>query len=277
MSVEAFRGGVSLPPETPDPAAAQTAAHGADLDGKAVLITGAGSGIGEACARRAAAGGARVAVVDIQLDAAKRVAADLAATGVEAHPIEADVAEEASVERMVRETVERFGRLDGAVNNAGVSGGYFPVGDHPLDDWRRVMRVNLDGVFLCVREEVRAMGAGGGGSIVNMASVLAAVGYPEQAAYAASKHGVVGLTRVAALDHATDGIRVNAVGPGFILTPMAEASMTPEAIAAVAPMHALGRWGRPEEVAEMIAWLLSDASSFATATFYPLDGGLLAR
>jgi len=267
----------SLPPETPDPAVAETAAHGADLDGKAVLITGAGSGIGEACARRAAAGGARVAVVDIQLDAAKRVAADLAATGVEAHPIEADVAEEASVERMVRETVERFGRLDGAVNNAGVPGSYFAVGDHPLDDWRRVMRVNLDGVFLCVREEIRAMRAGGGGSIVNMASVLAAVGYPEQAAYAASKHGVVGLTRVAALDHATDGIRVNAVGPGFILTPMAEASMTPEAIAAVAPMHALGRWGRPEEVAEMIAWLLSDASSFATATFYPLDGGLLAR
>lgn len=246
----------------------------ADLDGKVVLVTGAGSGIGEACAHRAAAGGARVAVVDITRDAAERVASEI---GGDARAIEADVAEEGSVAEMVATVVGQFGRLDGAINNAGIGGAHFAVGDYPLDDWRRVMRVNLDGVFLCVREEIRAMRETGGGSIVNMASVLAAAGYPEQVAYVTSKHALVGLTRVAALDHASDGIRVNAVGPAFILTPLVEQTMTPEAIAAVAPMHALGRWGLPEEVAEMTAWLLSDAASFATATFYPLDGGLLAR
>jgi len=245
-----------------------------DLKGKAVLVTGAGSGIGEACAHRVASGGGRVAVVDIDAAAAQRVADDI---GGEAFGLQADVAEEASVAEMVRQVVERFGHLDGAVNNAGVSGEHRDVADYPLEDWRRVMRVNLDGVFLCVREEVRAMRDNGGGSIVNMASVLAAAGYPQQAAYVTSKHALVGLTRVAALDHATDGIRVNALGPAFILTPLAESAMTPEEIAAVAPMHALGRWGRPEEVGEMAAWLLSDAASFATATYYPLDGGLLAR
>jgi 2-dehydro-3-deoxy-L-rhamnonate dehydrogenase (NAD+) len=249
-------------------------ATSADLEGKVVLVTGAGSGIGEACAHRAAAGGARVAVVDITRDAAERVASEI---GGDARAIVAAVAEEGSVADMVATVVEQFGRLDGAINNAGIGGAQFAVGDYSLDDWRRVMRVNLDGVFLCLREEIRAMRTTGGGSIVNMASVLAAAGYPEQVAYVTSKHALVGLTRVAALDHASDGIRVNAVGPAFILTPLVEQTMTPEAIAAVAPMHALGRWGRPEEVAEMTAWLLSDAASFATATFYPLDGGLLAR
>jgi 2-dehydro-3-deoxy-L-rhamnonate dehydrogenase (NAD+) len=245
-----------------------------DLEGKVVLVTGGGAGIGEACARRASAGGARVAVADLDEAAARQVAGDI---GDRALAVQADVGDEASVAAMVRATVERFGRLDGAINNAGLSGRYAKVGDYPLDDWRRVMRVNLDGVFLCVREEVRAMRGNGGGSIVNMASVLAAAAYPEQAAYVTSKHALVGLTRVAGLDHAADGIRVNALGPAFILTPMAQKAMSDEAIAAVAPMHALGRWGRPEEVAEMAAWLLGDASSFATATFYPLDGGMLAR
>ncbi len=187
------------------------------------------------------------------------------------------MAEEDSVARMVQATVERFGALHGAVNNAGVSGVFSPLAEDALENWRRVMRINLDGVFLCLREEIRAMRSTGGGAIVNMASVLAAAAYPEQAAYVTSKHALIGLTRVAALDHAADGIRVNAIGPAFILTPSAEKTMNPEAIAAVAPQHVLGRWGRPEEVAEMTAWLLSDAASFATGTYYPLDGGYLAR
>ena len=247
---------------------------GADLKDKVVLVTGAASGIGEACARRVAAGGGKVAIVDINEEAAQAVASDI---GGDAVGIAADVGDEAAITSMVAQVVERFGRLDGAVNNAAVSGAFHRVGDHPLDDWRKLMRVNLDGVFVCVREEIRAMRGNGGGSIVNMGSVLSASGYPEQVAYTASKHALVGLTRVAALDHATDGIRVNAVGPGFIMTPLAESTMTAEAIAAVAPMHALNRWGRPEEVAEIVAWLQSDAASFATATYYPIDGGLLAR
>jgi 2-dehydro-3-deoxy-L-rhamnonate dehydrogenase (NAD+) len=248
----------------------------ADLDGKVILVTGAGSGIGEACAKRIAAGGARVAVVDRNKAAAERVAEEIASSGGEALAVVADVAEEDSVAAMIKEIVDQFGHLDGAVNNAGVSGAFSTVADYSLDDWRHVMRVNLDGVFLCVREEIRAM-RGNGGAIVNMASVLAAAAYPEQAAYVTSKHALIGLTRTAALDHAGDGIRVNAVGPAFILTPLAEKTMDPEAVAAVAPQHLLGRWGRPEEVAEMTAWLLSDASSFATGTYYPLDGGYLAR
>jgi NAD(P)-dependent dehydrogenase (short-subunit alcohol dehydrogenase family) len=246
----------------------------ADLEGKVILVTGAGSGIGEACAKRIAAGGARVAVVDRDKAAAERVAEEI---GGEAVAVVADVAEEDSVAAMIKEVVDRFGHLDGAVNNAGVSGAFSTVADYSLDDWRHVMRVNLDGVFLCVREEIRAMRGNGGGAIVNMASVLAAAAFPEQAAYVTSKHALIGLTRTAALDHASDGIRVNAVGPAFILTPLSEKTMDPELIAAMAPQHALGRWGRPEEVAEMTAWLLSDASSFATGTYYPLDGGYLAR
>jgi NAD(P)-dependent dehydrogenase (short-subunit alcohol dehydrogenase family) len=249
----------------------------ADLEGKVILVTGAGSGIGEACAKRIAAGGARVAVVDRDKAAAERVAEEIASSGGEAVAVVADVAEEDSVAAMIKAVVDRFGHLDGAVNNAGVSGAFSTVADYSLDDWRHVMRVNLDGVFLCVREEIRAMRGNGGGAIVNMASVLAAAAYPEQAAYVTSKHALIGLTRTAALDHAGDGIRVNAVGPAFILTPLAEKTMDPEAVAAMAPQHLLNRWGRPEEVAEMTAWLLSDASSFATGTYYPLDGGYLAR
>jgi NAD(P)-dependent dehydrogenase (short-subunit alcohol dehydrogenase family) len=249
----------------------------ADLEGKVILVTGAGSGIGEACAKRIAAGGARVAVVDRDEAAAERVTAEIASAGGEALAVVADVAEEDSVAAMIKQIVDHFGHLDGAVNNAGVSGAFSAVGDYSFDDWRQVMRVNLDGVFLCVREEIRAMRGNGGGAIVNMASVLAAAAYPEQGAYVTSKHALIGLTRNAALDHAGDGIRVNALGPAFILTPLAEKTMDPEAVAAVAPQHLLGRWGRPEEVAEMTAWLLSDASSFATGTYYPLDGGYLAR
>ena len=169
------------------------------------------------------------------------------------------------------------GELHVAVNNAGIGGPAQTVDEYSTADWRKVLSVDLDGVFYGVRAETRAMLAGGGGSIINMASVFGAVGIETAPAYVAAKHGVVGLTKAAALAHATEGIRVNAVGPAFISTPLLISSMSEEARAGLASQHALGRLGTPEEVAELVAWLASDASSFATGTYYPLDGGLLAR
>ena len=247
------------------------------LRGKVALVTGGGLGIGEACAHTLAAAGARVVVADIDAERADRVATAIRDSGLDAHPVHADVADEASVAEMVDTTMSRFGRLDAAVNNAGVAGTPAVTGDYELDAWRRVMNVNLDGVFLCLRAEVRAMRANGGGAIVNMASIMSMVAYATQAAYVASKHGVLGLTRAAALDHAADGIRINAVGPGFIMTPMSESSLDQETLDALAAQHALGRCGTPQEVAELTAWLLSDAASFATGGYYPVDGGYLVR
>jgi NAD(P)-dependent dehydrogenase (short-subunit alcohol dehydrogenase family) len=245
-----------------------------ELEGKIALVTGAGAGIGEACALRLAQGGAKVAVVDIDLEAAERVAGMI---GGEAIAIRGDVSDPAAAEEMVAETVRRLGGLQIAVNNAGVGGDRVPTGDHSDESWRRVMSVNLDGVFYCTRAEIRAMRSSGGGSIVNMASILGSVGFPDSVGYVAAKHGVVGLTKTAALDHAADGIRVNAVGPGFIATPLLKANMGAEEQAAVGALHPLGRLGEPAEVAELVAWLASDAASFVTGSYHAIDGGYAAR
>ena len=245
--------------------------------GKVALVTGGGSGIGEACAHRLARDGAAVLVADIDFDHASAVADAVTAAGGRAEPYQADVSDPAAVDEMVQAAVDRLGGLDVGVNNAGIGGAQAPTGEYPLDSWRAVMGVNLDGVFYCTRAEIRVMKERGGGSIVNMASILGAVGFPGAVAYVAAKHGVVGLTQNAALEHAADGIRVNAVGPGFIHTPLVEASLDTDALAFLEGQHALSRLGRPEEVAELVAWLASDAASFATGAYYPLDGGYLAR
>ncbi len=244
------------------------------LAGRVALVTGAGSGIGEACAKALADAGAKVLVSDITLAAAQRVAGEI---GELAHACAADVADEAQCDAMVALAAERFGRLDVAVNNAGVGNkDRSHVADLSTASWRKVLDVNLDGVFFSMRAEIRAMLAGGGGSIVNIASVMGSVAVECGSAYVAAKHGVVGLTKAAALDHAADGIRVNAVGPGYVDTAMFS-DRTDEQRAEVGARHPLGRIARPEEIAAMVAWLASPAASFATGGYYPIDGGYLAR
>jgi NAD(P)-dependent dehydrogenase (short-subunit alcohol dehydrogenase family) len=248
-----------------------------DVAGKVAVVSGGGSGIGAACAMTLARSGATVAVADLQLSAAEGVAKAIGENGGVAHALAVDTADPDSAEQMVQATLQHFGALDIGVNNAGIGGDHALTGDYPLESWRSVMSVNLDGVFYCTRAEIGAMRAGGGGSIVNMASVLGAVGWPESVAYVAAKHGVVGLTKSAAIEHAADGIRVNAVGPGFINTPLIARDLDEGSIALLADLHPLGRIGEADEVAELVAWLASDAASFATGTYYPIDGGYLAR
>jgi 2-dehydro-3-deoxy-L-rhamnonate dehydrogenase (NAD+) len=241
-----------------------------DLDGRVALVTGAARSIGEACARKLASNGARVAVLDIDAEGAERVASSIDGLAV---PL--DVTDSAAVDAAIARVVDELGGLDIAVNNAGVTSEGALTGDLTDAGWRAILSVNLDGVFHCLRAEIRAMRERGGGSIVNMASILASAGFRNHVAYTASKHGVVGLTRGAAVDHAADGIRVNAVAPGFIRTPLIEV-LSPEEIEAVARVHPLGRLGEVDEVAELVAWLASDASSFATGSVYNVDGGYLA-
>ncbi len=248
-----------------------------ELTGRVALVTGAGSGIGEACAKTVAERGATVLVSDVDLERAERVAGEIVSAGGRAKADRTDVSDPHGVSEMVAAAVDAFGKLDVAVNNAGIGGPSAPTAEYPLDGWRTVMSVNLDGVFYCTREEIRAMRERGRGSIVNMASILGAVGFANSVAYVAAKHAVVGLTKNAALEHADDGIRVNAVGPGFIRTPLLDENLDEQTLAAVAAMHPLGRLGTSQEVAELVAWLASDASSFVTGSYYPIDGGYLAR
>jgi len=248
------------------------------LGGKTAVITGGGSGIGRACAHVMARSGADIAVWDSNREAVDVVIKELEAFDYRVHGVVVDVGDSAAVDQAMDEVLSVLGHVNIAVCNAGIGGEALTSGDYTDEAWHQVIRVNLDGVFYTQRAAIRAMKTSGrGGSIINMASILGAVGFPTAAAYTAAKHGVVGLTQVAAWEHAADGIRVNAVGPGFIRTPLVQARLTEEEISNLAVQHALQRIGEPEEVAELVAWLASDAASFATGAYFPIDGGYLAR
>jgi NAD(P)-dependent dehydrogenase (short-subunit alcohol dehydrogenase family) len=244
------------------------------MQDKVAIVTGAGAGIGEAIARRLALRGAKVVVADINADGASRVAADI---GEAARPFVADVSDPVAAQAIVDFAVSSFGALHIGVNNAGIGGDQMPIADLPVDVWRSVLSVNLDGVFYCMRAQIPAMIASGGGSIVNMSSILGSVGFAGASAYVASKHGVVGLTRTAAIEYGQQGIRINAIAPGFIRTPLGTDALTPEALQAMLATVPQARLGEPEEVAALVAFLASDDASNITGSYYTTDGGYTAR
>ena len=250
-----------------------------DLRGRTILVTGAGGGIGAATSRVLGASGANVVVSDIT-DAGAETAEAIVAAGGSAIFVRADVSMEAQVEALVDSAVERFGRLDGAFNNAGVEQSGTPLHLLTEEMWNRAIGVDLTGVFFCIKHEVRAMLSTGGGSIVNTASSLGQTGSPNASEYVAAKHGVVGLSRAAAADYGPDRIRVNAILPGVIETPMVARIAADPAFAdgleRVRARHMLGRFGDPVEIGDTVAWLLSDHSSFVTGTALAVDGGYLA-
>jgi NAD(P)-dependent dehydrogenase (short-subunit alcohol dehydrogenase family) len=250
------------------------------LDGKTALITGGGGGIGRATALAFAREGARVAVADYAAETAAETVAMINAAGGQAITLSGDVSQSRDVKTMVDDAIAAFGRVDCAFNNAGIAGRHVQAIDQKTAEWSdeafdRMIAVNLRGVWLCMKHELLQMQRQGGGAIVNTASIAGLAGLPNACAYVAAKHGVVGLTKTAAIEYAAAGIRVNAVCPGFIRTPMT-ATMTPQRSEAILAQTPANRMGNPEEIAEMVVWLCSDRASYITGAAYNVDGGWMA-
>ena len=249
------------------------------LADKVSLVTGAGSGIGRASALAFAREGAQVVVSDVNAEGGEETVSRISEIGGQAIFIPADVSLAGDVAALVQSTVQQYGRLDCALNNAGVSGGQGLIHEYSEDDWDRVIDINLKGVWLCLKYEIIQMLEQGGGSIVNTASIMGLVGGSRSPSYGASKHGVVGLTRNAAVQYAQSGIRVNAVCPGYIRTPMTEQGslLGPGNEERIIARHPIGRLGAPEEIAETVIWLCSGAASFVTGHAMTVDGGYVAQ
>ncbi|MEV0257030.1 SDR family NAD(P)-dependent oxidoreductase [Streptomyces sp. NPDC050732] len=247
----------------------------AEFAGKAALVTGAASGIGLEVARRLAAAGAAVVVADHNEQGARDVARSLTEAGGRAAAVRVDVTDPESVRHAVEFTVDTFGGLQLAVNNAGIAGATAPTGEYTVEDWRRVIDTNLNGVFYSLRYELPRLVAAGGGAVVNMSSILGTNGFAGSPAYSAAKHAVVGLTKSAAVEYAARGVRVNAVAPGFIDTPLlkGDEAQRRQLIA----LHPQGRLGTADEVADLTLFLLSDRASFINGSYHLVDGGYAAR
>jgi NAD(P)-dependent dehydrogenase (short-subunit alcohol dehydrogenase family) len=247
-----------------------------NLEHKVALITGAGSGIGKAIAILYAFAGAKVVVSDIDEKGGNETLSTIKANGGQAIFIKADTAIPDEHKKLVDQTVPQFGGLHIAVNNAGIGGPLNTVSEYPIEGWNKVISINLSGVFYGMHYQIPVMIHSGGGSIVNMASILGKVGTKGSPAYVAAKHGVIGLTEAAALEYADQGIRINAIGPGYIQTPLLDI-LDDTTINLLKGLHPMGRLGKPEEVAELALWLNSDKASFVTGSYYNVDGGYLAQ
>jgi NAD(P)-dependent dehydrogenase (short-subunit alcohol dehydrogenase family) len=248
------------------------------FSGKVAIVTGGGSGIGQSTAVLFASLGARVVVSDINEKGGAETIAIIEKNGGEALFVKADVSKPGDCENLVSETINTFGRLDIAFNNAGIGGESNPVADMSIEGWNRIISVNLSSVFYCMKYQIASMLKNGKGAIVNMSSILGSVGFANSAGYVAAKHGVIGVTQNAAIEYSARGIRVNAVGPGFINTPLlTTAGMDDNMKNFLAKMHPIGRLGESGEVAELVVWLCSDKASFVTGSYYPVDGGYLAQ
>jgi len=249
-----------------------------ELQNKVALVTGGTTGIGRDTAILFAKAGAKVVVSGRRETEGQETSNLIRAAGGDGLFVKSDVSKSSDVQSLVQKTVEKFGRLDIAFNNAGIEGKWIPLIEQSLEDWNAVIDINLKGTWLCLKYEIQQMlKQGGGGSIVNMSSVAGLMGAAGAGVYCASKHGVIGLTRTAALENAAHGIRVNAVCPAVIETAMSDRAFAdPEANKRVLALHPIGRFGKPMEVAEAVLWLCSGKSSFMTGHYIVLDGGMLA-
>lgn len=249
----------------------------AAFDNKVAIVTGGGSGIGEAVVKELAAGGAKVVVADRDKAGINRVLAAVKTAGGTAAGFEIDVSSAEQNAAMVAFAQKTFGALHLAVNNAGIGGPSAPAGDYPLDGWKMVIDVNLNGVFYGMRHEIPAILKSGGGAIVNMSSILGSVGFANAVAYTSAKHALLGMTKVAAMEYATKGVRINAVGPGFIDTPLLSKNLDANTLKYVAGLHPIQRLGRAEEVSALTCFLLSDRASFITGSYHLVDGGYVTQ